>query len=58
MEKQEKILAVIMKGTSDANISFNNIRSSLLYFGFDERPNLICPTGKQSKVLIYAITFL
>ena len=37
MGKQEKILATILKGTSDANISFDDIRSLLLHLGFDER---------------------
>ena len=37
MGKQEKILATVLRGTSDANISFDDIRSLLLHFGFDER---------------------
>jgi predicted RNA binding protein YcfA (HicA-like mRNA interferase family) len=35
--KQEKILEKILRGTSDANIAFDDIRSLLLHLGFEER---------------------
>ena len=37
MGKHEKILWQILKGTSDANIRFSDLRSLLIYLGFDER---------------------
>jgi predicted RNA binding protein YcfA (HicA-like mRNA interferase family) len=37
MGKQEKVIDTILRGTSDANISFDDIRSLLLHLGFDER---------------------
>ena len=37
MGKQEKILEKILRGTSDANIAFDDIRSLLLHLGFEER---------------------
>ena len=37
MGKQEKLLTTVLKGTSDANISFDDVRSLLLHLGFDER---------------------
>jgi predicted RNA binding protein YcfA (HicA-like mRNA interferase family) len=37
MEKQEKILATVLRRTSDANLSFDEIRSLLLHLGFEER---------------------
>ncbi len=37
MSKIEKILLKILAGTSDANISFNDLCSLLKNFGFEER---------------------
>jgi predicted RNA binding protein YcfA (HicA-like mRNA interferase family) len=37
MGRHEKILWQILKGTSDANIRFSDLRSLLIYLGFDER---------------------
>ncbi len=37
MSKQEKILRKILSGTSDTNISFEDLRKVLLSFGFAER---------------------
>ncbi len=37
MSKHEKILIQILRGTSDANISFDGLRSLLKYLGFEER---------------------
>ena len=37
MTKQEKILRKILRGTSDTNIPFGELRKVLLSFGFDER---------------------
>ena len=37
MSKQEKVLLKILRGTSDTNIPFRDLRKVLLSFGFDER---------------------
>lgn len=37
MGKIEKILLKILRGVSDANISFADLRQLLIHFGFDER---------------------
>ena len=37
MGKKEKILLKIMRGTSDANIAFNDLCLVLHHLGFDER---------------------
>lgn len=37
MGKHEKIVETILRGASDANIAFEDIRSVLLYLGFEER---------------------
>lgn len=37
MTKLEKILAPILRGTSDANIEFDELRGLLRRLGFDER---------------------
>jgi hypothetical protein len=37
MVKREKILEKILRGTSDANIPFEDLRWLLLQFGFQER---------------------
>jgi len=37
MGKQEKLLVIILRGRSDANISFPEICKLLETFGFDER---------------------
>lgn len=37
MGKHEKIMEKILRGVSDANIAFEDIRGMLLYMGFDER---------------------
>ncbi|CAB1062190.1 hypothetical protein D1BOALGB6SA_6966 [Olavius sp. associated proteobacterium Delta 1] len=37
MSKYEKLLFKILRGTSDANISFNDLRGLLQRMGFEER---------------------
>ena len=37
MSKHEKVLFTILRGTSDANIRFDDVRSLLRFFGFEER---------------------
>jgi hypothetical protein len=37
MSKIEKLLLKILRGKSDANISFDDLRNLLLHFGFQER---------------------
>jgi hypothetical protein len=37
MTRYEKLLLQILRGTSDANISFEGLRSLLRVLGFDER---------------------
>lgn len=37
MTRQEKLLAKILSGASDANISFSGVCQLLKVFGFDER---------------------
>lgn len=37
MEKFEKLLFQILRGTSDANIAFDDLRQLLLRLGFEER---------------------
>lgn len=37
MSKREKVLTKILRGTSDTNISFDDLRKLLLFFGFHER---------------------
>lgn len=37
MGKHDKIMEKILRGVSDANIAFEDIRGMLLYMGFDER---------------------
>lgn len=37
MGKKEKILLKVLRGTSDANISFNDLCLLLHHLGFDER---------------------
>jgi hypothetical protein len=37
MARRDKILDKILRGTSDANIAFNDLRQVLLRLGFDER---------------------
>ena len=37
MASIEKILQQILRGTSDANVEFNDLRRLLLYLGFEER---------------------
>jgi hypothetical protein len=37
MGKAEKTLTLVLRGTSDANISFNDLCSLLLKLGFSER---------------------
>ena len=35
--KHDKVIDKILRGTSDANMPFEDIRRMLLYLGFDER---------------------
>lgn len=37
MDKFDKLLFQILRGTSDANVSFNDLRSLLVNMGFEER---------------------
>lgn len=37
MAKFDKIISRILKGTSDANINFNDLRNMLLHLNFNER---------------------
>lgn len=37
MGKHEKVMEKILRGTSDTNIAFDDIRGMLLHLGFDER---------------------
>jgi predicted RNA binding protein YcfA (HicA-like mRNA interferase family) len=37
MCEHDKIMEKILRGVSDANIAFDDIRGMLLYIGFDER---------------------
>lgn len=37
MSKVAKILDRVLRGTSDANIRFDDVRALLIHFGFDER---------------------
>jgi predicted RNA binding protein YcfA (HicA-like mRNA interferase family) len=37
MGKHERVMETILRGTSDANIAFDDIRSMLLHLGFEER---------------------
>ena len=37
MSKHEKLLLQILRGTSDANVAFDGLRSLLQWLGFDER---------------------
>lgn len=37
MGKHEKVMEKTLRGASDANIGFDDIRSMLLYLGFEER---------------------
>lgn len=37
MAKHEKTLLQVLRGASDSNVSFDELRSLLSYLGFDER---------------------
>ncbi|MCP5250966.1 MAG: type II toxin-antitoxin system HicA family toxin [Burkholderiales bacterium] len=37
MGKHDKLIEKILRGTSDANIAFDDIRGLLIHLGFDER---------------------
>ena len=37
MSKYKKLLSLILKGTSDANISFNDLCQLMHHLGFEER---------------------
>ncbi len=37
MGKHEKTLALILRGTSDANVAFDDLRALLMHLGFEER---------------------
>ncbi len=37
MGKYEKVMDKVLRGTSDANIAFDDIRGMLLHLGFEER---------------------
>ena len=52
--KHEKLLRRILEGRSDANISFDPLRTLLLYLGFEERTSgshhLFRKTGVEEKI--------
>lgn len=37
MDKHRKLLIQILRGTSDANVRFDDLRALLLHLGFEER---------------------
>lgn len=37
MGKHDKVMEKILRGVSDANVAFDDIRSMLLHMGFEER---------------------
>jgi len=37
MGKHDKLIAKVLRGTSDGNIAFDDVRGMLLHLGFDER---------------------
>jgi hypothetical protein len=37
MDRHEKILLQVLRGTSDANIRFDDLRTLLLHLGFEKR---------------------
>ncbi|MDQ1557900.1 MAG: hypothetical protein QOD32_960 [Pyrinomonadaceae bacterium] len=37
MSKYEKLLLRVLRGTSDANVTFDSLRGLLTHLGFDER---------------------
>lgn len=68
MGKQEKILLKVLRGTSDANISFDELCSLLHHLGFDERirgshhiftkakvPEILNLQAKQGKAKAYQV---
>ncbi len=56
MGKQEKILLQILKGTSDGNIRFTDLRDLLTYLGFEERikgsHHIFRKSGVEEKINI------
>ena len=54
MSKYDKLFARILKGTSDANISFDDLRQLVIWLGFDERTrgshHLFRKAGIEEKI--------
>ena len=54
MPKHEKLLLTILRGSSDANIGFDDLRALLLYLGFEERTkgshHLFRRTGVEERL--------
>lgn len=54
MGKHDKILLQILRGGSDANIAFDDIRSLLRHLGFDERErgshHIFTKSGVQERL--------
>jgi hypothetical protein len=50
MGKYEKLLFVILKGTSDANIAFDDLRQLLLRLGFEERKRGSHHTFRKERI--------
>lgn len=54
MSKLDKLLEQILRGSSDANIQFNDLRQLLLYLGFLERTrgshHIFTKSGVQERM--------
>ena len=54
MSKYDKLFSLILRGTSDANISFDDLRQLVIWLGFDERTrgshHLFRKTGIEEKI--------
>ena len=54
MSKCDKLFARVLRGTSDANISFDDLRQLVTWLGFDERTrgshHLFRKAGVEEKI--------
>jgi len=54
MSKYDKLFSRVLRGTSDANISFDDLRQLVIWLGFDERTrgshHLFRKTGIEEKI--------
>ena len=54
MSKYDKLFARILRGTSDANISFDDLRQLVIWLGFEERTrgshHLFRKAGIEEKI--------